>query len=127
MTYDHQVRVRYADCDKQGVIYNSHYLTFIDDAFDCWLRELGTDFEEIYGWEVMLKKAEIVWHAPARLAEHLDIACEPSRWGNTSFDVSFTGSVDSRAIFSAVITYVTVDHEQFRPVPIPDTLREHIS
>ncbi len=127
MRYTHTIRVRYADCDMQGVVYNSHYLTFVDDAFDCWLRELATDFEDAYGWEVMLKKAEITWDGPTRMAEHLDIVCEPTRWGNTSFDVSYTGAVDSRAVFSAVATYVTVDHENHRPVVIPDQLKEHIA
>jgi len=56
--YKHSVRVRYVDCDMQGVVYNSHYLTFVDDGFDCWVRQLGATFEEDYGWEVMLKKAE---------------------------------------------------------------------
>lgn len=126
MRYNHEVRIRYADCDQQGVVFNSHYLTFVDDGFDCWLRELAPDFEEIYGWEVMLKKAEITWEGPARPAEILDIVCEPSRWGNTSFDVSYKGAVGSRAVFTAVVTYVTVDHEHLRPLPIPDQLRSHI-
>ena len=46
MSYTHQIRVRYVDCDMQGVVYNAHYLTFIDDAFDCWMRELAWDFEK---------------------------------------------------------------------------------
>ena len=54
MSYHHKVRVRYVDCDMQGVVYNAHYLTFVDDAFDCWLREIDMNFEEKFGSEVML-------------------------------------------------------------------------
>ena len=39
----------------QGVVYNAHYLTFIDDAFDCWMRELAWDFEKKLEAEIMLK------------------------------------------------------------------------
>ena len=60
MSYHHAVRVRYVDCDMQGVVYNAHYLTFVDDGFDCWMRALEPDFENVHGWEVMLKKAEIL-------------------------------------------------------------------
>lgn len=126
MTRSHMVRVRYADCDMQGVVYNSHYLTFVDDGFDCWLRELGRDFEEVLGWEIMVKKAEIVWDAAARMADEIDIEMSASRWGNTSFDMSYTGTVEGRAIFTSTITYVTVDHKAYRPLPIPAALRAHI-
>lgn len=126
MTYRHSVRIRYVDCDMQGVVYNAHYLTFIDDGFDCWLRQLDPVFEQVYGWEIMLKKAEVTWAAPARFAEHLDIEMAVTRWGNTSLDVSFAGAVGDRAIFDAVVTYVTVDHEKYRPIPIPDTFRSHL-
>jgi len=125
-SYEHSVRVRYVDCDMQGVVYNSHYLTFVDDGFDCWVRQLGVTFEQDYGWEVMLKKAEIVWNAPARFAQHLDIVMRVSRWGNTSFDMAFVGTVEGEPIFDATITYVTVDHEQYRPIPVPEALRAHI-
>ncbi len=125
-TYAHSVRIRYVDCDMQGVVYNAHYLTFVDDGFDCWIRQLGQTFEAELGWEVMLKKAEITWAAPARFAEHLDITMQVSRWGNTSFDIVFTGTVEGRPIFHSTITYVTVDHEHYRPIPIPDALRSHL-
>ena len=126
MTYRHPVRIRYADCDMQGVVYNSHYLTFMDDAFDCWLRTLDDNFEA-QGWEVMLKAVELEWHAPARLAETLEVLVDVTRWGNTSMGVTFKGSVADTAVFDATIAYVIVDSTQYRPVPIPDALRDHLS
>ena len=126
MTYHHQTRIRYVDCDMQGVVYNSHYLTLIDDAFDCWLREIDRDFEEKFGSEVMLKKADIVWESPARFADTLDIECHVARWGNTSFDAFFAGSVSSTRVFEATITYVCVDHENYQPISIPSFIREHL-
>ncbi len=126
MTYTHAVRVRYVDCDMQGVVYNAHYLTFVDDGFDCWMRELEPAFEDVYGWEVMLKKAEILWDGPAHFGETVDIACAVTRWGNTSFDTTFTGTVGDRAVFTSTVTYVVVDHGEHRPMPIPDELRAHL-
>lgn len=126
MTYRHSVRVRYVDCDMQGVVYNAHYLTFVDDGFDCWLRDLEADFETVFGWEVMLKRAEILWEGPAHFAETIDIDCDVSRWGNTSFDTTFTGRVRDREVFTAMVTYVVVDHDEHRPMQIPDELRSHL-
>lgn len=126
MSQTHDVRVRYADCDMQGVVYNAHYLTFIDDGFDCWLRDLDPRFESL-GWEVMLKKAEITWEGPARLAERISIRMEPTRWGNTSFDIGFEGTVDGRAAFNAAVTYVCVDSTTYTPRAIPEQLRAHLT
>ncbi len=126
MSYSHPVRVRYVDCDMQGVVYNAHYLTFIDDGFDCWLRELASDFENVHGWEVMLKRVEVIWDGPAHFGEVIDIGIDVTRWGNTSFDATFTGTVDDRAVFTATVTYVTVDHDEHRPLPIPEPLRTHL-
>jgi acyl-CoA thioester hydrolase len=127
MTYRHEVRVRYVDCDMQGVVYNAHYLTFVDDAFDCWVRQLDATFEATFGWEVMLKRAEIVWDTPAHFADIVMITPSVTRWGNTSFDVLFKGSVGERAVFTSAVTYVVVDHDEYAPMPIPAMLRDHLS
>ena len=40
MAHHAQVRIRYGEVDPQGVVFNAHYLAYIDDVFDNWLREL---------------------------------------------------------------------------------------
>ena len=126
MTHRHTVRIRYVDCDMQGVVYNAHYLTFIDDGFDLWLREIDPAFETALGWEVMVKRAEITWATPARFNDHLDIDATATRWGTTSLDVSYRGTVSGTDVFDATITYVTVGHDDYQPIPIPDALRAHL-
>ena len=126
MTYRHDIRVRYVDCDAQRVVYNAHYLTFVDDTLDCWLREMAIDFESL-GFDVMVKTATVTWHEPVRMAETLCIEAEVTRWGNTSLDVSYTGHVDVRLVFEATVTYVVVDPDTYAPIEIPDQLRAHLS
>ena len=125
MSYRHRVRVRYVDCDMQGVVYNAHYLTFVDVALDTWLRELDPRFESL-GWELMVKVAHIEWHGPAALAEVIDLDVEVRRWGTTSFDTATVATVDGRSVFEAAMTYVVVDAREHRPLEIPDELRGHL-
>ena len=127
MTYRHDIRIRYVDCDMQGIVYNAHYLTFVDDAFDCWLRNLDQAFESTFGWEVMVKKVGITWESSAKFADQLEIYCTVGRWGNTSFAGLFEGKVNSQTIFTASVTYVCVDHETYRPIPVPSQLQKHLS
>ncbi len=119
-------RIRYGECDQQGIVFNAHYMAFIDDAVDCWVRAMDSRFETVLGWEVMVKRSEITWHGPARFGDTLTLDLSVSRWGTTSFDVSIVGHVDERPVIDAVTTYVVVDHTEFRPTPIPDVLRAHL-
>ena len=125
MSWNTEYRVRYAECDQQGVVFNAWYQTYMDDAVDCWLRELDPKFERL-GWELMVKATNIVWSSPAGFGDTLELGLEVSRWGNTSFDVSVVGSVADRHIFDGKLTYVTVDTAEHRPTPVPADLKNHL-
>ena len=79
------------------------------------------------GWEVVVKRTEITWHAPARFGDTLALDLAVGRWGGTSFDVAATGRVGERTVLTATTTYVVVDHETFRPVEIPGELQAHLT
>ena len=126
MTYRHSVRIRYGECDMQRVVFNAHYFAYCDDAVDTWFRTAltpdGSGFESI-GFDFMLKKAELVWHAPLFFGEIADLDCCVSRWGTTSFDVQIAGSASGTPRFDATMIYVsTVPHEN-RPQPVPEHVR----
>jgi len=120
--YTHHVRVRYGECDMQRVVFNAHYLAYCDDAADLWFRSLGATLEG-GTWDVMVKKATVTWDGAARVHDDLAIALSVSRWGTTSFDVQFDGTVDGAAVFTAVITYVAVVTGTTDTVAVPDEFR----
>lgn len=105
--YVHRIRVRYGEVDMQRVVFNAHYLAYCDDACERWFAVRQVDMEGA-GWDCMLKKATIEWAGTATVHDELDIEVAVRRWGNTSFDVGFDGSVEGRPVFSATITYVGV-------------------
>ena len=121
------IEIRYVECDQQGIVYNAHYLTFVDFALDQWVRSLslpggaGSDGESpwVSNWDVMLKRASIDWHGPARWPETLSVHCGVSRWGRTSFDVSYRLRVGDRRVADLVITYVSVDSATHEPMVTP--------
>lgn len=126
MTHTHEIRVRYGECDMQRVVFNAHYFAYCDDAVDTWFRSVlapGGGFEQL-GFDFMLKKAEVVWHAPLVFGETASLACRVARWGTSSFDVVIDGSAAGAPRFAATITYVSVVPGEHRPAPIPDRVRE---
>ena len=120
--YTHHIRVRYGECDMQRVVFNAHYLAYCDDAADYWFRMLGVELEA-GKWDVMVKKASITWDGAARVHDDLAIGVYVSRWGNTSFDVRFDGTVEGAAVFTADITYVAVATGSTDTVPVPEAFR----
>ena len=124
--YVHHVRVRYGECDMQRVVFNAHYLAYCDDAADVWFRSLGVGLEA-GEWDVMVKKATITWSGGARVHDDLAIAVAVRRWGTSSFDVGFDGTVDDEPVFSADLTYVAVKTGTLETVRVPDSFREAAS
>ena len=107
MTFRHTIAVRYGEVDMQRVVFNSHYLAYCDDAVETWFRGLDFSLADL-GYDFMLKKAVIEWSGSATVGDVIEIDVSVERWGNTSFDVAFEGSVAGAPVFRCVITYVGV-------------------
>lgn len=131
MGFRHEVRVRYADCDMQGVVFNGNYLTYCDDAMGCWLGEALPDWQQV-GFDYMLKSVALTWHAPLLPNDRAVLDCSITRWGNTSFDVQIDGSASTGGAaatvrFGAQFVMVSTDPVTHRPAPIPDVVRARLS
>jgi acyl-CoA thioester hydrolase len=126
MPYVHRVRVRYGECDMQQIVFNANYMAYCDDAMETWFQEVGMRMTD-HGWDFMLKKAVIEWQSSATVAELIDIAVEVARWGNTSFDVSFTGVVGDRPVFTMLVTYVGVLLGTSEVMPPPDVVKRALT
>jgi len=126
MPFRHELRIRYAEVDMQRHVFNAHYLTYIDEAADAWWRSaLGDDYIEVL--DMVVKKVEIVWHGSATFGDILAVDVAAKRWGNTSFDVGFAGSVAESPVFEATLTYISVAPGTTTPAPVPDKVRGALS
>jgi acyl-CoA thioester hydrolase len=122
MGFRQSVRVRYGDCDMQQVVFNANYFAYIDDAVDQWVRSALGDYTQV-GFDFMVKNLTMEWSSPARYADVLDLDVSVSRWGRSSFDVTVTGAVAERPVFTAVVVYVSTQPGSATPVPVPDAVR----
>jgi acyl-CoA thioester hydrolase len=120
--FTHTLRVRYGECDQQGVVFNAHYLAYIDDALEHWMDE-NLPPELRVAFDVMLKKATVEWVAPARYRDVVVMDIHVSRWGRTSFDVTIDGRAGDRPSFTGTVVYVSVTPGTADPVPVPDAVR----
>jgi acyl-CoA thioester hydrolase len=123
--FRHRIRVRYAEIDGQGVVFNAHWLTYFDDSCTRFMESLGfgADFW-VSEFDVMLVKAILEWFGPARFDEWIDIAVEPVRLGTKSFDLRYTASVGERPCCTATITYVAIEAGSNNSIEIPTKVRD---
>jgi YbgC/YbaW family acyl-CoA thioester hydrolase len=126
MGFGRTQRVRYIECDAQRVVHNAHYLAWVDDIADEWFRQLD-GYAPQHAWDAMVKKAEVTWSGSARMGDEVTTTLEATRFGTTSFDLTFTGVVAGTEIFVAVITYVAVEvmpgGVMGGPVPVPEAFK----
>lgn len=118
MSHRHEIEIRYGECDQQGIVFNANYLAYVDDAMDHWMRSVAAD-EWVSGWDVMLKRAQVVWQSPARWRDVLVVDSAVARWGRTSFDVLHRLSVEGVDVADVLITYVSVSATELRPIENP--------
>jgi acyl-CoA thioester hydrolase len=117
--YSTQIRVRYNECDVQGVAFNANYLVYVDETVDRWITDtIGED-----AIDFVVKKATVEWQSPARRGEMLDLVPAVTRWGTTSFDLTVTGSVGDRPVFVATMVYVNVVPGTKTPTRVPEHAR----
>jgi len=126
----HTLRVRYAEVDGQKIVYNAHYLTYLDVAITEYFRNLGIAFVDAAAFDIALVKATLEFKRPARLDDVLDIHVSLPRLGNASFTGRFRVCPHGRGAehdphLEAEIIYVSVS-EEGRAVPIPDWVRQRI-
>ena len=88
--FRYRQRVRYHECDPQGVVFNSHYLAYFDVALTELWREAG-GYDEMIGdgTDMVVAEARVRYLAPLAFDDEFDVAIEIIRLGETSMGSSF--------------------------------------
>lgn len=114
--------IRYAEADQQGVVFNSHYLLYCDEAMGTFCAARGLhDFVEL----VRLKTSTLTWHAPAHWGERIDVEVTCTKVGRTSLTMSFDVRVGERTCCEVQTIYVYADGAG-TPQAIEDGTRERL-
>jgi acyl-CoA thioester hydrolase len=124
--FRYYLRVRYAECDAQKVVFNVHYGHYVDLATLEFLRTLGFEHLLVNGSiDYQLVKQTIEWKSSARFDQTLEISVQPKHFGNTSFSltVEFRIAESEAVIATAETVYVMVDAVTLVKTPLPPAFR----
>jgi YbgC/YbaW family acyl-CoA thioester hydrolase len=127
-----RLRVRWAEVDMQKVVFNGHYLTYIDTAVADYWREIGLPYPEgyveRYGNDVFLRKATVEYLGSARYDDPLAIYARVSRFGRSSmtflFEIRREG--EEAPLVTAELVYVNADPSSMKAAPFPDDMRQRV-
>ena len=129
--FNHKIRVRFADTDLQGIVFNGNYLTFYDVAWTEYFREIGLTWNAMIesGVDTVLARTTIEFKSPAKFDDVLEVYTRVSKVGNTSltFDFEIYPEGAERLIGTAQSLYVCVDPKSLQKIRVPDDIRERIS
>ena len=125
----HRLRVRFGECDPQGVVFNANYLLYFDVAFtELWRDRVGGYTEMIDGGvDVMLVQSNIGFRRPARADEEVDVRLQVAKLGTTSMALGGRIERDGELLVEADLHYVFVDAASLGKTEIPPQIRAALS
>jgi acyl-CoA thioester hydrolase len=106
------LRVRYNECDLQGIVFNARWGDYADIASGEYMRALfGSVDPAVTGADWRLVKQTTEWRAPARYDDVLDIRVHTLRVGTTSFVLAteYRRHADGALLAGTETTCVMVD------------------
>lgn len=124
--FSHELRVRYSECDSQGIVFNANWFMYMDVAMNEFLRETIGGYQhlpESMNVELVVAETGARYRGAARYDEVLTFRVKLARLGTSSLRMEMDGLRGEELIFEGFLEYVCVDANSLTPVPIPDRIR----
>jgi acyl-CoA thioester hydrolase len=122
----HPLRVRWAECDGQGIVFNANYFAFYDHAIWEWTRALG-----YRTWEAapqfVTAHAECDFMGAAKFDDDLEIGVRAARFGTKSMEVRTAVFRGAEILNVGRLNYVYVNAGTTTPAPIPANFIERVA
>jgi YbgC/YbaW family acyl-CoA thioester hydrolase len=119
------LRVRWAEVDMQQVVFNAHYLMYVDTAAGAWWRALALPYEATlaaFGGDLFVRKATLEYLAPARYDDVLAIGIRFDGAGTSSLRFRAAVFRGDELLVQGELVYVWTDAASRRPQPAPAAL-----
>jgi acyl-CoA thioester hydrolase len=123
----HRLRVRYAECDLQGVLFNANYLAYIDHTItELWRAAYGGYRVMLgRGADIVVAEANLRFRGAARFDEEITVEATVAHLGTTSIVTAhrFLRGGDE-VLLEAEVRHVWIDPDTRAKTAMPDWARE---
>ena len=123
--FRHRIRVRFAECDPQGVVFYPRYAEYLDVAMtELWRERIGPYGEMVEaGIDMVVAELGVRYRGSARFDDEIDVVIEPRRLGTTSLTSAWAIERDGAGLVEGEVRHVFIDAGTKAKTPIPDDVR----
>jgi acyl-CoA thioester hydrolase len=117
----HELRVRYGECDPQGIVFNANYLLYFDVAFtELWREAVGPWSSMVErGVDAVVAEVNTRFRAPARFDDVIQLRARIVRLGTTSLTTEIDVVRDGEVLVEGRLRHVFVDVSTWAKTEMP--------
>src|SRR3990172_5808524 len=126
-----EVPIRFSNCDPAGIVYFPEFFDLINSLVEDWFTiGMDTSYADLMmrahiGTPTIDIQCEFI--KPCRYGERLTLELAVTKLGRTSFQLAETGTVAGELRWRPRHVLCFLSTETYRPVAIPEALREKMS
>ena len=127
--FSHMLRVRWAEVDRQNVVFNGHYFTYFDVAITEYWRAIGFRYPEDVqkvGTDVFAVRSTAEYHGAATYDDVLEVCCRVGRLGRSSLQFVFAIYRGAELLTSGELVYVNAIPATRQAAPWPPSMRDAV-
>jgi len=128
-TFVHELRVRYGECDPQGIVFNANYLLYFDVAFTEMWREAVGPWQAMVerGADAVVAETNLRFHAPARFDDELQLRVQIASLGRTALTTEIEVYRGEALLLAGWLRHVCVATDTWNKTEIPDWVRSGLT
>lgn len=120
------VRVYFQDTDAGGVVYHASYVNFMERSRTEWLRTFGysnAGLMKELGVVFVVRSLKLDYLRPALLDDLVAVTSQIKDIGRSRLNIHQTVTRGDEVLVEGEVHLVCVNVETFKPVSLPDVLR----
>lgn len=123
----HRMRVRYAECDPQGIVFNPRYLEYFDHAITELYRAALGSYEALgreHDVDLVVAEVGVRFRSSLRFDEEFDLLVAVDSIGTTSAVTRIAvAKLDGTEAAEGELRHVFVTRDAGAKTPIPEPVR----
>ncbi len=126
----HPLRVRYNECDPQGIVFNANYLIYVDLTLtELWRSLFGSyqGFIAQTGVDLVVAEVQLRFRGSARFDDELTVSLTPALTSASSITSAIGIDREGQRLVEGSIRHVCVDAQGLGKVPAPPLLRDALT
>ena len=128
-TFFHRLRVRWAEADAQGIVFNPNYFLYFDVGMTEYMRAIGYAYPggmRAQGTDLFTVNANADFKASALYDDLIDVGVRVALIGRTSVKFLFAIVRSDVLLVEGSVTYVNGAIDTKAPAPLPQDFIDRV-